>query len=83
MSLSVNSKEFLNLGVNFIAVVLTSLFSHSYTAIGHKRALKGLVSLKSDNFLLVLIEISRTVRGYGGDYFGVHIKNTACLSFCL
>ena len=80
VSLAVNGKEFLHLGIHGIAVVCTGLLSHTDTAVGHHGALKGLVSLETDDFFLILVQIAGAVGGNGGNYLGIHIQDAACLT---
>ena len=62
VSFSVFGKDFNYRGVNLVAVFTTSILSHSYSAERLERTLKRLIGLKSDNFLKILVEVSRTMR---------------------
>ena len=83
MCLSVFGEDMLDFGVNCVAVVGASLFSHSQTAVGHKSSLEGLISLKTNDLFEILFDISCTVRCKRRYNLCIHIENAAGFSFLL
>ena len=81
VGLPVLHKEFHNLRVNLITVILAGLHGHADTSVRLKGTLKGFVGLKAYNGFLVLIQISRAVGGNGGNDFCIHIQDSAGFLF--
>ena len=69
--LAVFGEYLLHPGIYLVAVHIERLLSHLYAAEWLQRALEGLVGLKADYFLEILIYITRAVGGERGDYGGI------------
>ena len=52
------SEDFLHEGVNFVAVSLQRLLNHAPSAIGDHGTLEGGVSLKADNHIVIVANVS-------------------------
>ena len=81
VSLAMGGEELFHLRIDGIAVVRTSLLRHTDAAVGHHRALEGLVGLEANDLLFLFIQIAGAVGGDGRDDLGVHIQHTAGFSF--
>ena len=83
VGLAVNGEEFLHFGVEMIAVILAGLLCHPDPAVGHHRALEGLIGLEADDLFLLLIQITGPVAEDGGNDLGIHIQHAARLTLFL
>ena len=80
MCFSVGREELGNLGIYFIAVICTSFFCHTNTTVRLQGSLERSVCLETYDSLLALVKITGAVGSDGGNNFGVHIQNAACLT---
>ena len=71
MSLMILRKNAVQFRIGRITVSAKCFFGEFYAALRHKRALKGLIGLKTDDLLQILVDITGIVGGDGGDHLGV------------